>query len=266
MNSAIQQLDETFDAEEQTCMSISFQCPHCGRKLKAPDNAAGKASLCPGCRGKVTCPVPADDADVIEMTPLESGGVDPYRDLGADEHYAVVDPEPAVDSATERRRPCPMCGEMILATAAKCRFCGEVLDPSLKKAKGPSGKAGKKKQLRTIAFYQKYLIRCVLIQIVIYVGSLVLSAAARPLPQGPALAVGLLLLLALLVAGVAGTVFACMLANKIYGVGGAVLFAILSLIPCLGLIALLVVNSKATGLLRERGYTVGFLGAHLSEF
>jgi hypothetical protein len=29
-----------------------------------------------------------------------------------------------------------MCGEMILATAAKCRYCGEIFDPTLKKAKG----------------------------------------------------------------------------------------------------------------------------------
>ncbi len=28
-----------------------------------------------------------------------------------------------------------MCGEMIVATAAKCRYCGEIFDPALKKAK-----------------------------------------------------------------------------------------------------------------------------------
>jgi rubredoxin len=29
------------------------------------------------------------------------------------------------------RRPCPMCGEMIVASALKCRFCGEIFDESL---------------------------------------------------------------------------------------------------------------------------------------
>ena len=38
--------------------------------------------------------------------------------------------------SAESRRPCPMCGEMILATAAKCRFCGEAFDPTLKKTRG----------------------------------------------------------------------------------------------------------------------------------
>jgi predicted RNA-binding Zn-ribbon protein involved in translation (DUF1610 family) len=121
-------------------MPISFQCPQCGKKLKAPDNAAGKSSTCPGCGGRVTCPEPVYDAEVIEMTPLESPGVDPYGDLGADGTYGVVDPQPAADSSTESRRPCPMCGEMILTTAAKCRFCGEVFDAKLKKAKGKKSK------------------------------------------------------------------------------------------------------------------------------
>ena len=117
-------------------MAISFQCPNCGKKLKAPDNAAGKSSSCPGCGGKVTCPEPVYDAEVIEMTPLESPGADPYAELGTDQTYGMVDPQPAAESSTESRRPCPMCGEMILTTAAKCRFCGEIFDPMLKKTKG----------------------------------------------------------------------------------------------------------------------------------
>ena len=52
-------------------MPISFQCPGCGKKLKAPDKAAGKTSTCPGCGGPVTCPEPVYDAEVVEMTPLE---------------------------------------------------------------------------------------------------------------------------------------------------------------------------------------------------
>ena len=31
-------------------------------------------------------------------------------------------------------RPCPMCGEMILASAVKCRYCGEVFDETLRRA------------------------------------------------------------------------------------------------------------------------------------
>ena len=119
-------------------MPISFSCSNCGKKLKAPDNAAGKSSKCPQCGSPVTCPEPVYDAELVE--PL--GGVDPYGDLDSDKPYAVANPIPAAASAseTEGRRPCPMCGEMIVATAAKCRYCGEVFDPTLKKAKSKKKK------------------------------------------------------------------------------------------------------------------------------
>jgi hypothetical protein len=35
--------------------------------------------------------------------------------------------------AEEDRKPCPACGEMIMATAVKCRYCGEVFDETLKR-------------------------------------------------------------------------------------------------------------------------------------
>jgi predicted RNA-binding Zn-ribbon protein involved in translation (DUF1610 family) len=123
-------------------MSISFQCPRCGKKLKAPDNAVGKSSSCPGCGAKVTCPEPIYDAEVVEMQlpPEKPRGFDPYAELDDDQPYGVVAPEPAQQSSDESRRPCPMCGEMIVTTAAKCRFCGEVFDATLKKAKSKKKK------------------------------------------------------------------------------------------------------------------------------
>jgi predicted RNA-binding Zn-ribbon protein involved in translation (DUF1610 family) len=116
-------------------MPISFSCPQCGKKLKAPDNAVGKRSKCPGCGNPVTCPEPVYDAELVEAPPPGLGGGDPAADLDPDQPYAVVEPPPSPASAPESRRPCPMCGEMILTTAAKCRYCGEVFDPTLKKAK-----------------------------------------------------------------------------------------------------------------------------------
>jgi predicted RNA-binding Zn-ribbon protein involved in translation (DUF1610 family) len=123
-------------------MPISFQCPQCGKKLKAPDEAAGKSSKCPGCGGAVTCPEPIYDAEVLDASEKPSSAHDPYADLDDDKPYGVVNPQPGEDPAGESRRPCPMCGEMILANAAKCRYCGEVFDPALKKVKG--GKSNKK--------------------------------------------------------------------------------------------------------------------------
>jgi predicted RNA-binding Zn-ribbon protein involved in translation (DUF1610 family) len=116
-------------------MSISFQCPDCGKKLKAPESAAGKSSTCPGCGNTVICPDPVYDAEVVD-TGTKPPGFNPFADLDDDRPYGVAKPSPADESSTDSRRPCPMCGEMILTTAAKCRFCGEVFDPTLKNAKG----------------------------------------------------------------------------------------------------------------------------------
>jgi predicted RNA-binding Zn-ribbon protein involved in translation (DUF1610 family) len=123
-------------------MAISFQCPQCGKKLKAPDNAAGKSSSCPGCGSKVTCPEPVYDAEVVDMeiAPDKPKGFDPFADLDDDKPYGVVGPPAAAQPSDDGRRPCPMCGEMIVTTAAKCRYCGEVFDPTLKKAKSKKKK------------------------------------------------------------------------------------------------------------------------------
>ncbi len=103
-------------------MPISFSCPNCGMKLQAPESAAGKTSACPRCETNVTCPEPVYDAELVDTGDHAKP-------------YGMANQSPVEPSSPESRRPCPMCGEMILANAAKCRFCGEVFDPTLKKAK-----------------------------------------------------------------------------------------------------------------------------------
>jgi predicted RNA-binding Zn-ribbon protein involved in translation (DUF1610 family) len=240
-------------------MPISFTCPSCGKKLKAPDNAAGKSSKCPGCGSPVLCPEPVYEAELIAET---AGGPDPFADVDANESYAMA-PEPVQAPAAEARRPCPMCGEMIVASAAKCRYCGEVFDATLKKAKKKGGKAG---HLQSVASAQRNLLICIFLQIVSYLVLLAFGRAVQGQGQGqqpdPALAIFILIDCAvLLAAGVGGIIYVFILSSRIYNVGIGILLGILSLVPCLGLLVLLMVNQKATGLLRENGYEVGLLGA-----
>jgi predicted RNA-binding Zn-ribbon protein involved in translation (DUF1610 family) len=252
-------------------MPITFQCPQCRKKLKAPDKAVGKSSKCPGCGRTVICPEPVFDAEVVEMTmiPEKPPGLNPYDDLDDDKPYAMVNPPAAQESAIESRRPCPLCGEMILMSAVKCRFCGEVFDPTLKRAK----KGGfKTSGLRDIAALQKYPMICALGLIVsfpCYWAASLMARAARSGPTPIPLPISgfvVLLLLLFAIANLGAWVLSVLLASKVYGTGGAIIVFFLQLIPCINLVTLLVVSNKATTILRDRGHAVGLMGADLSEF
>ncbi len=153
-------------------MPITFYGPRCNKTLRAPEAAAGKSSPCPGCGTMVTCPEPVFEAEVVLVSPRKSlvqqspprnpppqpspaprpPAASPYADLDDDQPYALAAPPPAAESSIENRRPCPECGEMILCSAVKCRFCGEVFDAVLKKGSGSGGgKKQKKVSSRTEA-------------------------------------------------------------------------------------------------------------------
>ncbi len=96
-------------------MAIKFSCPACGKQTQAPDEMAGKQARCPICKQVIDVPQPAFDPDATAAA---------YQP-------AAAASAPAED---EGRMPCPMCGEMIVKDAAKCRYCGEIFDPELRKS------------------------------------------------------------------------------------------------------------------------------------
>ncbi|MGF1635299.1 MAG: hypothetical protein ACFCVE_15735 [Phycisphaerae bacterium] len=104
--------------------------------------------------------------------------------------------------------------------------------------------------LREVAQQQRMICICILI----YIG---LIAAQFVVPAGLKLVLGV----AVLGVVVTAAVFVFMLAIRIFGTAVGVVLGILTLIPLIGLIVLLVVNSKATGILRRHGVQVGLLGA-----
>jgi hypothetical protein len=136
--------------------------------LKARETAVGRTRKCPVCAARVTCPGPgrAVDADIVDADIVDADivdaeiiavaapaadrqAVDPYADLDDGGTYEVAGTAAGEDSPIEARRPCPMCGETILASAIKCRFCGEVFDPVLKKGKGKGKKPRKRSSRRS---------------------------------------------------------------------------------------------------------------------
>ena len=121
--------------------------------------------------------------------------------------------------------------------------------------------SGSRRDLRRIAVYQKTVILCMAFQLLLVLLQLTLMR------QPPDSAVIMIMILTtswiiLLV----GAISVFLLAMKTYGVTFGILYGILALVPCFGLIILLIINSKATKTLKDNGIKVGFLGANLSQF
>ncbi len=115
-------------------------------------------------------------------------------------------------------------------------------------------KSGSREDLKSVAQYQKGILVCISVYLIAVISQFAIPAEFR-----------FILVLGVLVVGLAGMVFVFLLATKAYSTGVGVLLAILTLIPCLGLIVLLVINGKATGILKQNGIKVGLLGANLSQ-
>jgi hypothetical protein len=110
--------------------------------------------------------------------------------------------------------------------------------------------SGRMVDLRTIAMRQKAIMFCILGYLALVVLQFVVPPEVR-------------LVLALLAFGVSvtGAVFVFMLALSLYNTATGIILGILTLIPLVGLIVLLVINGKATNILRQHGIQVGLLGA-----
>ena len=108
--------------------------------------------------------------------------------------------------------------------------------------------------LRSVAVYQKCILVCILINLSLIVGQLALPPEYRLLAAIPSV-----------ITSIVSTVFVFLLAIKVYSVVQGVIFGILAFVPCLGLIVLLIINSKATKILKDNGIKVGLLGANLSK-
>jgi hypothetical protein len=108
--------------------------------------------------------------------------------------------------------------------------------------------------LRSVATYQKGILLCILVY-------LLLVAFQFALPPEVRLFLGL----AFVVLAITATVFVFLLATKVYSTGLGILLGLLTLIPCVGLIVLVIINGKATAVLKAHGIRVGLLGASMSD-
>ncbi len=114
--------------------------------------------------------------------------------------------------------------------------------------------SGKRDDLRSVAKSQKGILVCILMYLVAVFAQFAIPPEVR-----------MLFLVGVLLVVLVGAVFVFMLAIKVYGTGLGIVLGFLSLVPLVGLVVLLIVNGKATGILKQNGIKVGLLGANLSS-
>jgi len=100
-------------------MPTTVDCPACQRKLRLPDELAGRQVKCPTCgevfQGNSAPPLPASQ---VAPPPVPQP--------------RVVDqspPQPApANHSLGGMQSCPFCHERVDTNATRCRFCGQALD------------------------------------------------------------------------------------------------------------------------------------------
>jgi hypothetical protein len=108
--------------------------------------------------------------------------------------------------------------------------------------------------LRDVAGKQRAVILCILANLLVVLSQFMAPPAARPL-----------IALLFLGVGITATVFVFMFALTIYSTAVGIVLGILTIIPYVGLLPLLIVNGKATKILRQHGIKVGLLGAKMNQ-
>ena len=110
--------------------------------------------------------------------------------------------------------------------------------------------------IRQIAIRQKAIQFCILGY---FVFGLMAMLRVVPFPLSALVGLGALASI------ITGAVFVWMLAIALYNTATGIILGLLTLIPLVGLIILLIVNGKATNVLRQHGIQVGLMGAKSSQ-
>jgi hypothetical protein len=67
-------------------MSIRFECPHCKHGAKAPEDSAGKTSVCPNCKQELIIP----EKKIVEVPEQQNKSKEQPKDFEAEVDKALL--------------------------------------------------------------------------------------------------------------------------------------------------------------------------------
>jgi hypothetical protein len=116
--------------------------------------------------------------------------------------------------------------------------------------------------LRRIALYQRLLILCLLAQLLLWVGYVVAVTTGLARDNGEGAVLALIWTAGI---GLLGGAIVFLVTAKLDGAALGLMLGALTVIPCLGLVAITAVSTRATAALRANGVRVGLFGARSSD-
>ena len=116
-------------------------------------------------------------------------------------------------------------------------------------------------ELRRIVRYQRWLVAVVLGQLALWLGFIALGLLGAGFGGD---AINFPAVLTLILGGVGG-VFVFLTAWELRGAFAAVAFGLMTVVPCMGLMIIVLVNDYATKELKKHGVPVGIFGASLAD-
>jgi len=72
-------------------MPITFHCEHCGNKITAKDESAGKWGHCPACHNKIYVPNLNVEIDDLKLAPIDEDSEAKRKQLLAETHKITLD-------------------------------------------------------------------------------------------------------------------------------------------------------------------------------
>ncbi len=236
---------------------ITAQCDSCGKSFRAPSKLAGKKVGCPGCKQPVQ--IPGGKQTAVAAT--DTAGLDDDIGVGS-----LLD-EIGFQRAAAANR-CPECKADLGADAILCVHCGYHLETGKKLSTHTVEKKSKKvaapkavlsaKQtagLQELASRKKLIETCFQLIVVSILGNVGLNVLATRLPEATVAMIYIALIVFSIFIGLFMAFAVFRVASHLKGQTSGIVFGLLALLPCIGFLLLLWMNSLAGTALSAGGYT-----------